>query len=1797
MSEDTADKVKRTFKGLFAVIDIVRQVFVGVINAVGMLLDPVGSLGGGILTITATIGDLLVGLNKFIKKTNIISGAFYAIGKVVGWVVKAIGNLLSFIGEAFSGGPAQAILDFLDRLSFDVSDAFDGMGDSIKNSSFYKMLMAIGTVIKSIAKATINLLGDALDTVFGALGSGNFADFIDTLVGGGLGVAIGKLIWDISERIKVVTDIVGSISDILDGVADALTAFKNAINAQTILTIANALLRLAIALIALSLINKDKLSDGLAVITMLMTELVIAMRLMGTAGKVHTLGLLGIANALLLLVIPLVILGKMKWETITQGLIAMTGVLAVVTAALFVLSKIKANGVLRHISLLSAIAFALVLLSIPLAIIGNMDWMTIENGLLGILGLLSIVSAVLFALRFIKTNGVLKHISLLSAVAAALILLSIPMKLIGTMEWDSWARGLIGIGVLLASMVVTLGVLSKIKTNGVLRQVTLLYQIALALIMLSIPMKLIGTMEWDSWARGLIGITVLLAAMVGTMALLSKVKMNGVLKNITTMIALCGSLALLAVSVRILGEMDWDSYVQGVLGVAVLMSGLLIAMELMAKISAFYGPTTMINATTSILLMSAALLLLIVPLKQLAKLDTDKMWQAILGLAVIMAGLTVILAGLAAISNTYTVGIMTGVGAILLMSTAVVMLVPPLLLLATVPLMFIAKSLLAIVAVFATLGVAGYFLAGVAPVIMSLAASLYAIGLGMLAAGAGTIMFGAGLSLVASGIIAVAGAVAILLKALASAALSLKVVTAAIVEGVILGIGKGLIALLSVIADAIPAIGKILIQIVYTVCDILVSCIPVIVDTVLQILSSLLDSLVSFAPKIVSSLFELILAVMDGLVNYIGPIVDRIFDFIIGIIDAVAENLTPLAESLANLGMSIIKAILSMLSLMDTSGLFDALLNVGIMLDICLGLAALSVVAPLAMIGIIAFGGLITELAAVLAILGGISRIPGLKDIIADGGDFLQCIGTAIGQFIGGIIGGLESGIASSLPSIGKSLSGFMENLTTFIEGAKGIDQTALTGVENLVKMILMLTGTALLEALLSGILGGGSIEKFVTDILLLGTGLKRFSDIMSEVSPENIDVGANALASLSAVAESLPKSGGIIQLVTGEHDLTKFAAQLPLLGMGLVGFSRAVTGINPTVVTAAASALKSLADMTAAIPNAGGIISWFTGSDEAQISMWSAKLPMLGAGLRGFSNAVNGVNVEAVTAAANAAKALAEMTSVIPDSGGMIAWFTGDSSVAKFANELCILGIGLRNFATATSGMSVDSVTGAAEAAKALAEMTTYIPTQGGMVSWFTGESSVSKFAHELPKVGMGLAGFASWMTEDVATKAKSGAEAAKALAEMTQSIPKEGGIKAWFTGETSISKFADKLPGLGEGLKGFSDSVAGVNPENITAAANAAKALAEMTDTVPKKTDKIITFGENLSSFGGHLASYFSKTAAVTAESANTMVSVVDACGKFASLDAEAISNGATSLTKLIKAIKSASEITGESVDGFTSALKKIAKISVDSIVESFDKLADKMKTVGKEAIKALASSLTDNTDTAKKAAKKVVTACADAMDEKTGSFETAGKNLVQGFADGISENTYIATAKAKAMAKAAAEAAKEALDINSPSKVFREIGSSVPEGFAQGVGKFGNVITASVEDMSGVAIDGVRDSLKRVADIVNDESYTQPTIRPVLDLSGVEYGVGQLNGMFGGNRSIALMTNVGAINTGMSHRGQNGNFNDVVKSVDKLGAKLDNVGNTTYVVEGVTYDDGSNVASAVETLIHAAKVDRRT
>ena len=187
-------------------------------------------------------------------------------------------------------------------------------------------------------------------------------------------------------------------------------------------------------------------------------------------------------------------------------------------------------------------------------------------------------------------------------------------------------------------------------------------------------------------------------------------------------------------------------------------------------------------------------------------------------------------------------------------------------------------------------------------------------------------------------------------------------------------------------------------------------------------------------------------------------------------------------------------------------------------------------------------------------------------------------------------------------------------------------------------------------------------------------------------------------------------------------------------------------------------------------------------------------------------------------------------------------------------------------------------------------------------------------------------------------------------------------------------------------------------------------------------------------------------------------------------------------------------------------------------------------------------------------------------------------------------------MATAKARAMALAAKLAAEAALGVQSPSKVFYQIGKYLVMGFANAIGDYTSMASNATSDMAHSATDGMRTALGKIGDVLSGDLDFNPTIRPVMDLSEVTAGAASINSMFG-NPAISAMGGFNSVSASM-RRLQNGFTNeDVVSAINKLRNEVGSISKPSYNIGGINYNDDVDVANAINTLVRATKINRRS
>lgn len=388
------------------------------------------------------------------------------------------------------------------------------------------------------------------------------------------------------------------------------------------------------------------------------------------------------------------------------------------------------------------------------------------------------------------------------------------------------------------------------------------------------------------------------------------------------------------------------------------------------------------------------------------------------------------------------------------------------------------------------------------------------------------------------------------------------------------------------IASLIPAVLTKVGEGLIAICKVIAAGAPAIGEAVKSVILTLIDVFISCVPQLADGALQLVVGVLEALVTYTPQIVDLAFKFLIGILEGIASNLPSLIKAGIDVLMAFFAGIVDALSGIDTGALLKGIAGIGLLSAIMLALSATAALVPGAMVGILGMGAVVAEMALVLAAVGLLSKLPGLSWLIGEGGKLLQGIGTAIGQFVGGIVGGFMSGVSSQFPQIGADLSAFMNNVQPFLQGASQIQPSMMDGVNALAETVLILTAADILQGLTSWLTGGSSLSKFGEELVPFGEAMRDFSLAIGNMDGEIVANAATAGKALAEMAATIPNTGGLVSFFAGENDMTAFGKQLVPFGEAMKQFGDAITGLDANAVTEAAIAGKAMAEMATTIPN-----------------------------------------------------------------------------------------------------------------------------------------------------------------------------------------------------------------------------------------------------------------------------------------------------------------------------------------------------------------------------------------------------------------------------------------------------------------------------------------------------------------------------------------------------------------------------------------------------------------------------------
>lgn len=619
-----ADRLKRTFKGLFAVLDIGKEALSAVLKGFSSIIGFFLPASKGVLAVTASLGDFLVMIRDIIKE----SGIFNRVFTIMGAILRPLGELLKNTIYILVGAIATLVQsDTFKVLQYNLIKLYDSvivlfgaLRKTILMPGFERfkelLVIIIGMIGPFMVKAVegfktfsesasekvqgVNVKLENFTSILSFLGSkiGAFLDPITSkfkqLFGGisasdAIGVGLlATLIATLHKNLSPMGKMFTNASQAIDSVKDTLVSYQKSIKYKSMQQIAGAILMLAGALVLLSFVNTDKLVPGLLGLGALLVAILVTMKLLE---KIDTKGLVG--------------------ATVGIGLLGAT--MVIFANALSKLSSIEDSS--TAIKTFAAIMIGIITMLFSISSMTKMtpnlakDLVLISGGL------------IIFGAAFSKMAKVIDTI--------------------GAMPVENLKQGLKYLAILLAELGIFFAVVQMGQMKGVASVISAL---AIGLLILQVAINKFSEIDPVAFDSGVKRIGLVLAGLALAVVLMSGANIKGAA---VTLVALAGALMLLVAPIRALGEMDLAVLEQGMISIGLLLLGITASMAILSAVSS--GGLELAGMALALIGMAVAMNLIVIPLKVLSSIP----WQALaVGLAALIipllafAGLSVLLAPL-----------------------------------------------------------------------------------------------------------------------------------------------------------------------------------------------------------------------------------------------------------------------------------------------------------------------------------------------------------------------------------------------------------------------------------------------------------------------------------------------------------------------------------------------------------------------------------------------------------------------------------------------------------------------------------------------------------------------------------------------------------------------------------------------------------------------------------------------------------------------------------------------------------------------------------------------------------------------------------------------------------------------------------------------------------------------------------------------------------------------------------------------------------------------------------------------
>lgn len=1849
VSKETADNVKRTFAGLFSVLDMVTTLAGGGLKLGFKILSSVLSqLHLNIFEVTAIIGDALVKIHDVVLNNGIITTSAKVIVSVIQTVISTVKSLYNtFSNMSVVQQAVEKVVETFNRLSnIDFSFVgkrimdgitgilskfgFESVGTNITSGIQNGLISGAGNVISTmmeIASSIINAICDilqihspsrkmqeigkfAIEGLCNGLRDGSskiwavlsdignkileWASNIDWSKVFAFGVAVGIIVItkQLADAVTNFSKAFAGFGNVMDAVANVINGFDGVLDGIKAEYKSKALKNLAISIgiltaciVALAQLPIAEAWNAVAIIIVLsglliglsfavskMSDASISIGKKGANIEGLKTGLVQIGVALIAMAAIVKLIGSMDPEQAKQGFIGLTALMGELLVFLAIMGKVGKSEGFKNTdgmtTMMIKLAIALGLMAVVVKLISTLS---VEQMLQGaaFAGAFTVFAVALGLAAKLAGENTDAFGKMMKKMAVSMALMVGVCKLVGLLSAEEMLQG----AAFATGFVIFVGILSKVTKNAgenVSKLGGLLLSISFSMVLMVGVCKLAGMLSEDEMKKG----AAFAAAFLIFVGVLKKVTTisNGeqTAKLTATILAMTIAIAGLAAISIALSLVDIPSLAKGIIAVGLL--GAILAGMIRATKSAN-------DVKGSIIAMAVAIGIMAASVVALSFIDPSR-----------LAGATAAL------------GILMGMFAYMEKSAPLV-----------------KGSMSTIIAMVAVVGLLTGVLVAMSMLNVQNAVQ-NAAGLGILMVALGTSMKLIGsVGRISSSAISALGAMTLIMTAFAAI---LGIMSYFNVEASLTNV-----AALSILMLTLAATLRI-------------------IDGVGRISGNTLITM----------------GILAGIMAALGVIVGLLDHYNIGPSLETAKALSVLMISLSTA---------------------------------CLIMSAASSLAITASAGI---GGLIKIIALIGVVMVGIGalsqKVPSLETFLEKALPILKLIGAGIGEFLGGILYGIGDAVLSLLPKLGQALSSFGENVSPFCEMASSIDSGVAKGIGFLSLAILELTAANLITGISQFLSFGSNFGTLGMQLSMFGTGVTPFLATLSLIKPESVKAAKNLADMILTLTKADFLSGIGEFLGFGTTDFSQFGESCKAFAESVKDMSSVLTGengevlVNESAIDSLCKAGEAMSKLNKSLPRQGGWIEDIVGSKK--LDAFGTSCLAFGVCIKALSSVLTGengtvkINETAIESLCKAGKGLSKLNKSLPKQDGWVEDIVGSQKLDDFGVSCVAFGESIKSLSsilTGTNGtvnINEAAVESLCKAGNMMNDLYIALPKTEGWKQTIVGEQDLIAFGNSCKEFANAMRTISSSLsTTDGKVLINESAvnslvNAGDMLNKLQKALDETGGLANLFSGESNLADFGEKISGFASGIADFAKKTESIDTSSMSTVIEAVNNLVTIADLINGTNFSNVSNFNQISQIGDAMSAYYdavsnvnvpviTKTVNAAVKLRDLIVNLsgldssgianfkVESLGKamksyadaVSGMDVSTVSNSIASIRTLMNLINDMAGMNTGGVDSFKSAVTSLSGMDISGITKSFTSSAGQFNTIGTKFTQNIGEGLKSGQSQLIATGTVVVTALANTMKSRSSMFHAIGTTLMSkfvsgmrsqnssisssatgalnlaasrlrsyynvfrgaggyvasGFASGIRSGIQAAANAAAQMASAASTAARKNLQINSPSKVFKKIGGSVPEGFALGISKYGSMVKKSVGKMTNTAVDTSNKAMTRILEAVNGSVDSQPSIRPVVDLSEAKTGIRALNTMLNtADQSIGVRADLSGISYSMSTRNQNGSNSEVVNAINKLRSDLSNMERNSYTINGITYDDGSNIAGAVAQIVQAARIGGR-